>query len=1838
MQKTMNKREKAHYCGKRTLLVGAIALAAIALMAFAVQAADADTIDVSQPEQVTSNTYYERGQSIIYDGTDYWLFYGRSDTVTDTYATGNPDTHDYKIYYQKASTVDGLATATPTLISGTNNANIYLGETDAACFDGEVWAFASIDMGSNCALYAWSTTDGSSWTEVNISSSAGIGMLPDGSAHFAATTCDGDLWIAYQKGNDWNSKYYDGSTWSSEYDITDNYGTAKFFVEGTNLYFVRADSGDQDIHEWDGSSWTLIDSATESGPYDPTIYKIDSTYVCAYAPWVSPKQWIKAKVGTDLSTLLSAGTEVMISAAEYGGNTWIDMWPTGFTDNNGDTYLFYTSERNPSDASTEIAGNIWYLPVDWTVTNDHYTYIQNAIDAAGSGDHIYVYPGTYAETVTITNGHTDLVIHGDDTERPVIDGGILFDNDAAAIDGVTLENLYLKGDAKPGSGEAILYMANGQMVSDFVMDNCVLDGEEVVGRGGMSGNKLAGTFSITSTEFKDIWSWYVMDLDGSYAGPPYGGTEYPMTEITFADNYIHDCDGSVALRGNYTYKTPVVNVYGNVVENIGGHGSDDYHWAAIEINHAQEVNIYDNVMDTVTLGLYGEGQGFQFWDLDTLDMYNNDLVNCEQAGIFVYGGSSGGSYGGPYAVPGGSIYHNNFEGNGYGIDVESTCTGGPLDAEDNWWGDATGPYHATTNTCATGDQVSDQVDYTPWLDASYPGGSQREFNVFIDANDNGVYDTGESTFQCIQSAIDAASNGDTIIVAAGTYDEQLTIDKSVTIMGAGDDQTFIKSTTASPVITVSANDVTIQNLEITDDAELIEGIQVASGASENLAVDTVDFTNIGHPTGSNSYGIRVTVSFANLSVENTDFVPVTHTSYNRTIGIFAPNSLQLSGFGVIDSSFEGLWTGIYLRSAINGLYATGNLFGEVQSSDFAACVSGIYIGDGDDNNFDIENITVHDNTFTNYGRGVYIWNYANHTAVRNVEIYDNTFTNTVWSSAVRFIAGLGVPGEEITFDAIEVHNNTFTQDSDVGAHVALIDFKSYCYELQSSQIAVVDNDITFSGGPYTDPMSGIQLMMWEGPLSDTVVIEGNTLDGGNTGGTGTPPSSGILVRHWSSTYWPSDTLDVNITHNTITAFDHGITIYDEVDDVYGNLTTGSAVNIHYNNIYGNALYGVRNDYAEVVDATYNWWGDATGPYHATNTNGLGDNISDNVDYTPWLGAAYPGGQPTAHIYIDSNENGQYDDGEPAFTTIQDAIDAASDGDTIVVGDGTYHENLVIDKEITLQAGSGPVIDGNGGVCITLAASNVTIQGFELMNGTQGILGWIDSPVNGDGWRNVRILDNHIHDISNGAWGFGIYLGTESERYGSSHGLYDPSLTELMNFTGLEIRGNEINDTTGASITLQSMYAASGQLVVEDNEVHHGDMSAIWIDCCEELLIEDNSLHDCSTGIFISAYADGYYEGTPNQPYDSRDIDILYNSITGNGRGISLYDGFPATISINCNTIMGNTEYGVFSYLTEEMDATYNWWGDATGPYDPSNDVATGGLYNPHGQGDRVTDYVDYMPYWAQPDGNPAWNYWSNTPHMYNRNQGNVGINTQTPETQLDVNGSLRVQGSSNSYLFFVDATTERIGIGTNNPAAFIHAQHEGNTAQWYEAITSDHVFWKAQLNFMRARGTKGARELVQNGDWIGSLEYKGWDGNTYRTGARIYGIIDGTPGDNNMPTKLLFATTPSGSGNAVDRVSLYADNGMVINEPGNNYDFRIETTGNTHMFFVDASTNYVGIGTSNPTSTLDVDGDIEIGSDDAFYFGEPGDDGTWRIIRSGSDLEFQIRESGVWNTKYIFTP
>ena len=105
------------------------------------------------------------------------------------------------------------------------------------------------------------------------------------------------------------------------------------------------------------------------------------------------------------------------------------------------------------------------------------------------------------------------------------------------------------------------------------------------------------------------------------------------------------------------------------------------------------------------------------------------------------------------------------------------------------------------------------------------------------------------------------------------------------------------------------------------------------------------------------------------------------------------------------------------------------------------------------------------------------------------------------------------------------------------------------------------------------------------------------------------------------------------------------------------------------------------------------------------TNGTPSEVWVDDD---WAGSSY-GDTVDGHTF-----------GYDAFATIQDGIDAVAEEGIVHVADGTYQENIVIDKPLTLINSSKPVIDGQGGYAINITANNVSIIGFNITNSSYGI--------------------------------------------------------------------------------------------------------------------------------------------------------------------------------------------------------------------------------------------------------------------------------------------------------------------------------------------------------------------------------------------------------------------------------------------------------------------------------------------------------------------------------------
>ncbi len=75
-----------------------------------------------------------------------------------------------------------------------------------------------------------------------------------------------------------------------------------------------------------------------------------------------------------------------------------------------------------------------------------------------------------------------------------------------------------------------------------------------------------------------------------------------------------------------------------------------------------------------------------------------------------------------------------------------------------------------------------------------------------------------------------------------------------------------------------------------------------------------------------------------------------------------------------------------------------------------------------------------------------------------------------------------------------------------------------------------------------------------------------------------------------------------------------------------------------------------------------------------------------------------------------------------------------------------------------------------------------------------------------------------------------------------------------------------------------------------------------------------------------------------------------------GDGIYVNDGSPTLSESNLVDIK---VFGVYNRSYQVIRAENNWWGDANGPLDTSDDRNSGGLYNPNTTGVKVSDRVDY---------------------------------------------------------------------------------------------------------------------------------------------------------------------------------------------------------------------------------------------------------------------------------------
>jgi hypothetical protein len=161
-----------------------------------------------------------------------------------------------------------------------------------------------------------------------------------------------------------------------------------------------------------------------------------------------------------------------------------------------------------------------------------------------------------------------------------------------------------------------------------------------------------------------------------------------------------------------------------------------------------------------------------------------------------------------------------------------------------------------------------------------------------------------------------------------------------------------------------------------------------------------------------------------------------------------------------------------------------------------------------------------------------------------------------------------------------------------------------------------------------------------------------------------------------------------------------------------------------------------------------------------------------------------------------------------------------------------------------------------------------------------------------------------------------------------------------------------------------------------------------------------------------------------------------------------------------------------------------------------------------------------------------------------------GVNLTVSGTSL-LSGNTGVGGDTTGVVAGVTVTSKFCvkNEGANPVAGFVHVN---NTT----ANSGSNTF------ACRSRGTLAAPTVVQNGDSLWNMYIAGNDGTDLALAAEIRVEVDGTPGSNDMPGRILLRTTPDGSQAPVDAVKIdsaqnvtVSAGNLVIGTSGKGIDF-----------------------------------------------------------------------------------
>ena len=267
------------------------------------------------------------------------------------------------------------------------------------------------------------------------------------------------------------------------------------------------------------------------------------------------------------------------------------------------------------------------------------------------------------------------------------------------------------------------------------------------------------------------------------------------------------------------------------------------------------------------------------------------------------------------------------------------------------------------------------------------------------------------------------------------------------------------------------------------------------------------------------------------------------------------------------------------------------------------------------------------------------------------------------------------------------------------------------------------------------------------------------------------------------------------------------------------------------------------------------------------------------------------------LYVDDdNTLGPWDGSEEhPYKTITEAIEKAYEGWTIFVKNGTYFENLVINKTINLDGENPPttIIDGqNNGLVVYVQKPNVRISGFTIQNSGSKRL---DSGIRTLSLNSNLIVKNCIIKDCD----VGIYLNCADFQ------TYPENKNSIINNT---IKNN--------SVGIFTTWVQKN--IIEENKIYNNDLHGIEMEASKYSIIKNNKIYNNGE---VGAYIHGGCDET----------EILKNRISNNSKGLIIKE--TKNCKIKNNNFIDNTKQAGFIRSRGNI-WDKNYWSDwnKTRPY------------------------------------------------------------------------------------------------------------------------------------------------------------------------------------------------------------------------------------------------------------------------------------------------------------------